>query len=141
MRPLPNSYAQTIQLTCLNCMKKFEAEIWLIVDTNEHPDLLERIHLGNLHKVICLKCGHISQVDAPLLIFRPEAKPAILFSPSQQTGREQNQQQVGGLLDHLRSSFPLISQDALSADDLPIVQRSLLPTALSDNPESASPVA
>ncbi|MBK8798190.1 MAG: hypothetical protein IPM07_18510 [Anaerolineales bacterium] len=37
-----HSTAQTAELTCPQCGRAFAAEIWLIVDAGERPDLLAR---------------------------------------------------------------------------------------------------
>lgn len=39
---MPNSFSQTIELTCPRCGADFQAELWLIVDAAERPDLLEK---------------------------------------------------------------------------------------------------
>lgn len=40
---MPHSFATTANLTCTACTRSFSAELWLIVDTVERPDLLARI--------------------------------------------------------------------------------------------------
>jgi hypothetical protein len=37
---MPNSYAQRADLTCTACGHAFSADIWLIVDAAERPDLI-----------------------------------------------------------------------------------------------------
>jgi len=64
---MPHSFSQTASLTCPQCGRAFSAEVWLIVDADERPDLLARIRAGTLHDVTCPHCGHQGQVDAPLL--------------------------------------------------------------------------
>ncbi len=41
---MARSYSETITLNCPNCSQPFGAGIWLIVDTAERPDLVERIY-------------------------------------------------------------------------------------------------
>ena len=68
---MPHSFFQTASLTCPQCGRAFSAEVWLIVDTVERPDLLARIRDGTLHTFPCPGCGHEEQVDAPLLLYTP----------------------------------------------------------------------
>jgi hypothetical protein len=49
--------SQSAELTCPGCGKTFTAEIWLIVDTAERPDLLERTRTGSLHHLPCPHCA------------------------------------------------------------------------------------
>jgi DNA-directed RNA polymerase subunit RPC12/RpoP len=53
---MPTSFGQTPQLTCPQCGQPFQAEIWLIVDADERPDLLEKIQAGTLHQIACPHC-------------------------------------------------------------------------------------
>ena len=45
---MAHSFATTAQLTCAACHQPFDADLWLLVDTAERPDLLARIRLGML---------------------------------------------------------------------------------------------
>jgi hypothetical protein len=72
--------AQQANLTCPHCGQPFNADIWLIVDTQERPDLLARLQAGDIHESLCPHCGqNAGQADAPLLIYRPDSDPPILF--------------------------------------------------------------
>ena len=72
---MPHSYAETANLDCPACGHAFTAEIWLLVDGAERPDLLARLREGRLHTVTCPHCGHEGEVDAPVLVFRPHPHP------------------------------------------------------------------
>ena len=95
---MPNSYAQATELSCPSCQHPFLAEIWLIIDVNERPDLLTRIHAGALNDLACPQCGHLASVGAPLLVFHPNQTPPLIFVPRQGTTDLQNQQQANQLL-------------------------------------------
>ena len=136
-----HSYAQTSDFQCPQCGRSFRAEIWLIVDAGERPDLIDRARAGDLHAVACPACGPLGAVDAPLLIYLPAADPArgqppLLFSPAQQTSAEQDQELAGGLLGELARSLGDAWQDAWLAQ-VATVRRDLLPAALSDDPAAA----
>jgi CHAT domain-containing protein len=134
---MAHSYAQHIQVTCPECEQHFEAEVWLIVDTQERPDLLQRIQDGSLHQVTCPHCGkELGQGDAPLLLFRPDQEPAILFSPAQGTSQEQDREQAAGLLSRLHDSLGDAWQDEWLSQGLHSVARPMLAAALSDDPQA-----
>ena len=101
---MARSYAETTTLHCPHCGQPFGAEIWLTVDTNERPDLVERIQEGTLHAVTCPHCGHQAGVDAPLLVHDAEHK-RLLFAPSQGTSQEQDRQMAGQLAGRLAETF------------------------------------
>ncbi len=131
------SLAQPATLTCPACSAAFTADIWLIVAAAERPDLVERIRAGSAHAVTCPQCGQTHSMDAPLLIFRPNAEPPILFSPAQQTSREEDEQQAAALIAALRERLGAAWNDAWSARGLTVVPRQLLPAALADDPAAA----
>ncbi|MCX7856021.1 MAG: CpXC domain-containing protein, partial [Anaerolineae bacterium] len=73
---MSHSYAEKVTLSCPNCGQAFQADLWLIVDAGERPDLVERIRQGTLHTFTCPHCGNTGEVDAPLLLFGPHLSPA-----------------------------------------------------------------
>ena len=136
-----HSYAQTNDFQCPQCGRSFTAEIWLIVDAGERPDLIDRARAGELHAVACPACGPLGAVDAPLLIYFPDHNPAtgqppLIFSPAQQTTEAQDQQMATGLLRELAEQLGDIWQDDWVATAAS-VRRDLLPAALSDDPLAA----
>lgn len=76
-------------------------------------------------------------IDAPLLIFRPDAAPPILFSSAQQTTNEQDQEQAAALVGLLRERLGSAWREAWLAQGVPGVARALLPIALADDPAAA----
>ncbi|MCB0043998.1 MAG: CHAT domain-containing protein [Caldilineaceae bacterium] len=130
------SFSQNAQLTCPNCRRAFDAEIWLIVDAAARPDLLERIRAGALHDIPCPHCGEAGQIDAPLLLYRPDNEPRLVFSPAQGTTAEQDREQASGLTGALAQQLGNAWQDAWQ-EELLVLSRPLLAAALSDDPEAA----
>ncbi len=65
---MATSLAESAHLTCPRCGQSFTAEIWLLVDAAERPDLLEKARAGILHTITCPHCGYEGQADAPLLL-------------------------------------------------------------------------
>ncbi|MBX2998891.1 MAG: hypothetical protein KF893_10310, partial [Caldilineaceae bacterium] len=160
---MPISFAQTAGFTCPGCRRPFEAEIWLIVDTAERPDLLDRLAAGTLHDLPCPACGHAGTVDAPILVFHtqgntqhdadapgsldPPSVPSLrtlrgglgrglLFSPAGRTSPEEDRQHAGGLLGLLAERLGERWDDAW-LQTVQTVPRPLLPAALADNPNAA----
>ena len=132
-----HSLTESIQTPCPQCGQLVDLDIWLIVDTAERPDLAGRILDGTLHEAPCPHCGYVGHVDAPLLLYCPDASPTLLFSPAQQTSADQDREQAAGLVQHLQDSLGDDWRDEWLTNGLPDVPRALLPIALSDNPAAA----
>ena len=62
---MPNSFAQTVSLTCPQCSQGFEAPVWLVVDAAARPDLIEKIEQETIHDLPCPACSSPDRVDAP----------------------------------------------------------------------------
>ena len=132
------SLSQTPEITCPHCGQTFTTEIWFIVDLDERPDLAERIREGRIHSIPCPHCGNVGEVYAALLLYLPERDPPLLFSPAQQTTQEKDQQQASVLLGTLRERLGDAWQEQWVSQGLKSVPRTMLPAALSDDPEAAS---
>lgn len=133
---MPHSLSQSADLSCPNCRRPFTADIWLIIDASERPDLLDRSRAGTLHDLPCPHCDHAGQVDAPILIYRPGETPPLLFSPARRTTAEQDRGQAEGLLGYLHHALGAAWRDEW-LETMPTVPRDFLPAALSDDPETA----
>ena len=140
---MAHSMAQEADLTCPQCGQAFTAEIWLIVDTAERPDLLEKARQGTLHTLTCPHCGHRGEVDVPLLLCLPSPPgrgaggEGLLFSPARATTAAQDREQADGLLNALRERLGDAWRDEWLARGLPGVPRDLLPVALTQGLEAA----
>src|SRR2546421_7553406 len=133
------SWSQTTSLACPRCDAVFEAELWLIVDTVERSDLLERVRNGTLHEFTCPNCNQTTgQLATPLLLYRPNEKPALLFSPAPKTTAEQDQEHVTTLVGKLRERLSEARLDARMEQVIAFVPRPALPAALDGN-TNASP--
>lgn len=129
--------SRTTDVQCPGCQAAFAAEIWLIVDAGEPPDLLDRCRHGTIHAVACPACACESILDAPLLLYRPGAQPTVLFVPAQHTTSEVDAQQAGELVSLLRERLGDAWNDDWLAEGLPGVAQEMLPAVLSDDPEAA----
>lgn len=101
MTALPHSYRSDPLLVCEGCGDSYRADIWLVVDVAERPDLAARICDGTIQTGVCPHCGETQEVDMGLLVFRPHGQPVLLFSPAQATTPEEDQDQARGLLNLL----------------------------------------
>ncbi|WP_129630006.1 CHAT domain-containing protein [Candidatus Oscillochloris fontis] len=128
---MPLSFSQTTDTTCPQCSHTFPYAVWLIVAAAERPDLLERIRIGTIHTLTCPQCAHtFDGIDAPLLIFQPNATPPILFSPAQHTTNEQDQQQAIELLGLIREQLGTAWHDAWLAQGVSSIPRQRLAAAI-----------
>ena len=136
---MDSSFANSEDLECPRCHHAFTCEVWLIVDGDARPDLLERVTDGTLHSVRCPQCeSEIGRVDIPLLLLRREAEPALLFLPADQTSSEEDQAAFEGLMVRLREALGDEWDGAWDEEDaVPFVPRSLLGPLLSGDAETA----
>lgn len=101
---MAHSMRQSYSLTCPECGQTFDAEVWLIVDTTEQPELLDQIRADTLHDIPCPRCGFDGHVHAPLLIHQPDKK-RVLFSPILNSTQKENEDALLELLRILVGSF------------------------------------
>lgn len=132
---MPHSFSQTTPLTCPECQQPFTAELWLIVDVDERPDLLERILNDTLHDIACPN-GHAGALNAPLLVYRPGAEPPLIFSPARRTSAEQDRQQAGALLGLLRERLGSAWQESWLGQ-VALLPRDFLALALREGVQAA----
>lgn len=131
------SMVRPTELTCPACGRDFTMDVWLIVDAAARPDLVEQIREGSLYEMICPHCDHQGTLDAPLLLFRPDQVPPLLFSPARLTSEQQDREQAAHLLGVLKEALGEAWQEEWLAAGLPFVPLEALPAALSEDPEAA----
>ncbi len=144
---MTHSLAQNSSLTCPDCGQMFETEIWVVVDAAERPDLLADIRNGALHTLVCPQCGFTGEVDGPLLLYRPEDDPVLIFCPPtaillraeepDEEAEEAAVEQMEELLAHLAEAAGPAWQEAW-LEELEIIPFLMLPVTLSDDPEAAA---
>ncbi|HEX6291203.1 MAG TPA: CpXC domain-containing protein [Herpetosiphonaceae bacterium] len=103
---MERSLAQTVELRCVSCAQPFAAELWLIVDAAERPDLTAQIDSGSMHVAQCPHCGTPHPVDAPLL-FHDGAAQALIFAAQQHGAPEEAHSIARQLGQFLISRIPL----------------------------------
>lgn len=122
---MSGSYAEQPLLACPQCGVTFASEIWLIIDATERLDLLASIVAGSIHQVVC-PYGHKSEVDAPLLLFRPGEDVPLVFVPARRTTAEQDGLVAATLVKRLRDTSASVWRDEWTAEAPPILSRQIL---------------
>ncbi|SLK00916.1 CHAT domain-containing protein [Arthrobacter sp. P2b] len=103
---MTNSSAERIEKQCPTCGATAVADVWLIVDESERPDLVRSLRDDVLHGVSCTNCGSdVGQIDAPVVLYRPQREPAVLFFPAKQTSAEEDHENAFFLLTKLRDAL------------------------------------
>lgn len=134
---MAHSYADTNEFNCPQCGDSFAADVWLVVDITERQDLLQRIRDRSLHTFTCRKCPTQAVVNAPLLIYRPDKQPALIFCPDPHTTPKQFDQDLSGLVGVLRGRVEDISQDSWATEgSLFCMPFELLPANILDATET-----
>lgn len=136
-----HSHAEPATLPCRQCGEPFTADVWVIVDTDERPDLLLLLRAGTLHDLRCPACGHTATLNAPLLVCRPGAEPPLLFSPARGDERERDEEQAAALVGMLRAHMGGAWRDEWVARGLAGAAREALPLLLGDDPATAAALA
>jgi hypothetical protein len=67
---MDSSVSSSVTLSCPRCGTQWEADVWVVVDETERPDLVKRIREHTLHGANCPYCDQSKEISAPLLVFR-----------------------------------------------------------------------
>jgi hypothetical protein len=99
------SFPRYLPTRCVKCGQSYTAELYLIVDTSERPDLIERIKANILHCAICPHCGVVMKFGMPLLVYRPGQPVPVIYSPAVEANAAQREEHAMMLLDTLRDQL------------------------------------
>jgi CpXC motif protein len=102
---MPLSYSENANLTCPACRQDFAADVWMLVDSAERPDLAEELRDGGLNVVVCPHCGHRGPAGAPLLFHDP-ANRRVYFAAPAASEEHEWREQAQSLLYLLVGSLP-----------------------------------
>lgn len=103
------SFSQPLERQCPSCPQLVGTEVWLIVDQAARPDLVQSIIEGGFNTATCPHCHQsLGEADQPLLIYRPNQQPPLIFTHAEATAfgvdqAHEMQQLVQRLLDSLDS--------------------------------------
>lgn len=110
---MSHSKTARMDITCPHCGSDFITYLWVIVDLAESPELAPSIRDDSIHHVTCSRCGQgVGQADSPLLIYRPDYRPPVLFSPSQGSTGDDIKEDAVFLMNLLRQSLGASWQDS-----------------------------
>lgn len=103
---IPRSRQETAELNCPTCGQPFKADVWLVVDRMERPDLVRLLMDGELHVAVCPGCGAEGGINHPLLLHDPARKEVLCAVPLSVQGQETARALIGDLLQGLIEAIP-----------------------------------
>lgn len=103
---MSRSQSQTAALTCPACHQPFNADVWLLIDRQERPDLVHRLMDGELNVTRCPHCGAEGGINHPLLLHDGERRQVVVALPLTVHGEAAARELVGDLLEKLIRTVP-----------------------------------
>ena len=94
------------EVTCPRCARSFEAEVWLVVDRAERPDLVHLLMDGELNVAACPHCGAEGGLSYPLLFHDGTRGEVLCALPLSVQGPDAARALVGDLLGSLVAGVP-----------------------------------
>jgi len=128
------SFPQYPPTQCVNCGAAYTPELYVIVDSSERPDLVERIKDDIVHCAICPQCGVVMAFGMPLLVYRPGAPVPVMYSPVTVADPAQREEHARMLLSVLRDRLGPRWSDGL-ARGVYTVDRERLRVVVDVNPD------
>lgn len=110
-RQIERSQAEGAELSCPSCGRPFTASVWLVVDRQERPDLVDSIMQGELNVATCPHCGAEGGVNHPLLLHDAGRRQVTVAMPLTVHGEAAARELVGDLLDRLLAAIPVAEHD------------------------------
>jgi hypothetical protein len=103
---MSRSQSEIADLICPTCGEPFNAEVWLVIDRQERPDLHQLIMDGELNVAQCSRCSAEGGVNHPLLFHDREREQVVVAMPLTVKGEEVARELVGELLARLLDCIP-----------------------------------
>jgi len=100
------SQQETATLDCPTCGKPFDAQVWLILDRQERPDVVKTLLDGELNVARCPHCGAEGGIMHPLLFHDPERQQVLVAMPLTVQGMDAARELVGDLLERFLDTMP-----------------------------------
>jgi hypothetical protein len=113
---MPRSQSDIADLQCPACGASFRREVWLIVDRDERPDLIELILDGTLHRARCPACGAEGDINHPLLLHDGRREQIVAALPLTVQSEHAARELVGDLLRRLIDALPPASRKPYLGD-------------------------
>ena len=113
---MQRSRSEIADLQCPTCSRPFQAEVWLVIDRGERPDLVHRLMDGEINVARCPHCGAEGGVNHPLLFHDGEREELLCALPLSVRGPEAARELVGDLLHGLMEAIPASEQKPYLAE-------------------------
>lgn len=81
MSKTTRSSNEHISLTCTHCGADFRAEVWCVLDADEHPPAAHAARQGRLNLATCPHCGTNHAARSPLLFHDETARLLVFVAP------------------------------------------------------------
>lgn len=126
-----NSHAEQAPMICPNCNQEFNFDIWVIVDINERPDLLERILKSRLHRFSCPYCGFTDEAAVPFIVMSLSEHPFLIYSVTEYPPDEKDEELFSRFLGLL---YPKIEDEKLRrlVEECEVIPELSLPSTLTN---------
>lgn len=95
------------QVTCPNCQTPYTAEIHQVIDSDETPQLKQRLLAGQLNVAVCPNCGAGGQMMTPMLFHDADHEMFIIFMPQELSmGQMERERLIGQMARQVMESMP-----------------------------------
>ncbi len=105
-RATPRSRQEAAELECPTCGQPFTAEVWLVIDKRERPDLVHTLLDGELNVMCCPHCGAEGGINHPMLYHDAEREQLLCAMPLTIQSADAARELVGELLQSLVAALP-----------------------------------
>jgi hypothetical protein len=112
---MPISHSEHMQLTCPQCGESFDADLWLVLDAQEHPAYTDELRQQQLHRVTCAQCSHTFIAAVPFLFHDGTAR-RVIFAPPPATQEYVWRDQARELHSLLVGSIPIEERQSYLSD-------------------------
>jgi hypothetical protein len=100
------SRCEQVELPCPSCGRQFDAQVWLVVDRSERPDLAGLLVEGKLNEATCPHCSAAGGINHPLLYHDADREQMLCALPLTVRGESAAREIIGDLLRGLVASIP-----------------------------------
>lgn len=95
------------QITCPNCQMPYTAEIHQVIDSDETPQLKQRLLSGQLNVAVCPGCGAGGQMMTPMLFHDAKHEMFVIFMPQElNLGHMEREQLIGQMARQVMDNMP-----------------------------------
>jgi hypothetical protein len=102
---------ETVQLTCPQCGREFEAPVWTVLDLGREPELRDRFLQGEINLARCPDCETQGFIPAPLAVHDPTRRRVIFLLPGiEEMNQEEQQAAVSALGNALLTELPPVER-------------------------------